>query len=145
MKVNSLKLLIDNSGNSPYNDIKLNWYERLVILCHIKLHLITLKVKIMRIIHKEYAQHFTTVLTPFCLLAVKITPIILCGPTCAHRLHKLHENRLNFFLSSCRGELGKDAEEMRMTFCVSCISLPVIASALNSYQDPSDHRPVRQT
>ena len=86
MKFNSLKLLIDNSRNLPYNDIKLNLYERLVILCYIELHLITLKVKIMRIIQKEHTCHFSTVLLPFCLLALKIAPTVLCGPTCAHHL-----------------------------------------------------------
>ena len=86
VKINSIKLLIDNSGNLPHNGIKLIEHERLVIICQIKLHLITLKVKIMRIIQKEHTQHFSTVLPPFCLLAVKITPITLCGPTCAHRL-----------------------------------------------------------
>ena len=74
-----LKLLIDNSGNSLYNDIKFNWYERLVKPCHIKLYSITLIVKIMRIIQKEHTQHFTTVLPSFCLLAVKIAPIIPPG------------------------------------------------------------------
>ena len=95
VKVNSLKLLIDNSGNSPYNDIKLNWYERLIIFYHIKLHLITLKVKIMRIIQIEHTHYFSTVLPLFRLLAVKTTPTILCGPRCAHRLDLTREPNLS--------------------------------------------------